>query len=151
MVHWRACVDAPALSADYSLPRAWRGWLFRLDAQINPGWQWIIFGPAGAGLPEHEDMLGTATWNALIAGEKSWTLHGDAPIRFVQRPGDIIYLPSGVPHSVEYDATSIALSENIVDAACARAVHTGLVAKQHHGLARVIERLSELHAEGRLS
>lgn len=151
MLHWRIPPDDAELSLDYALPPSWRGWLFHLDSQLQPGWLWIIFGPAGAGLPEHEDMLGTATWNALIQGRKRWTLHGRTTARFVQEAGDVIFLPSRVPHSVEYLAPSISLSENIVDASCAPAVHASLIASDQRRMARIVGRLSELHAQGRLS
>ena len=151
MLHWRISPDDPELSGDYTTPPAWRGWLFHLDRQLQPGWLWIIFGPGGAGLPEHEDMLGTATWNALIQGTKRWTLHGQTTASFVQEAGDVIFLPSRVRHSVEYLSPSISLSENIVDAACARAVHAGLIASDEQRMARIVARLSELHAQGRLS
>lgn len=151
MLHWRIPPDDRALSMDYAVPPSWRGWLFHLDSQIQPGWLWIIFGPGGAGLPEHEDMLGTATWNALIQGKKRWTLHGQTRASFVQEAGDVIFLPSRVPHSVEYLSSSISLSENIVDASCARTVHSSLIARDERRMATILGRLSELHAQGRLS
>jgi hypothetical protein len=151
MLHWRIPPDDPALSLDYAVPPSWRGWLFHLDSQLHPGWFWIIFGPGGAGLPEHEDMLGTATWNALIQGKKRWTLHDQTTVSFVQEAGDVIFLPSRVRHSVEYLSSSISLSENIVDSSCAGAVHSGLIARDEQRMARIVDGLSRLHAQGRLS
>lgn len=99
---------------------------------IVPVWEWVIFGPEWISVAAHIDMVATDSWNLLIEGEKFWTMWipaasatpkgwarsgtegEEAAISTVQQPGDLIWIPNGVRHAVEYRQPSICWSKNLV-------------------------------------
>lgn len=98
--------------------------LDRLPPDYSPDYCWVIFGPSQSVVPVHQDMMGTASWNYLVSGQKTWTMwppdaepNASEPSHtFTQNPGDIVWIPEGCWHSVTYSASSICLSKNLVPA-----------------------------------
>lgn len=88
----------------------------------TPNYLWAILGPAGSYVRTHQDMFGTASWNALLSGRKHWSFwapqrcpKSDVPcIRFEQRPGEMIWIPEDWWHGVTYVQSSVCLSKNLV-------------------------------------
>lgn len=96
-----------------------------LDSRPNANisrFEWVILGPSGLVVKEHQDMFGTATWNLLLSGKKEWVFRrpnsavdGSCnPKIMIQLPGDIVWVPEYWWHSVVYKDTSVCLSKNLV-------------------------------------
>ena len=107
---------------------AGRNDLFHLLGPQRPDFRWFLVGRAGQQTPWHVDPLGTSAWHALMEGEKRWRvlepkdLHawqeivfeakemssrslvdeakqqGHGWIEILQRPGDVVVIPSSYPH-----------------------------------------------------
>jgi histone arginine demethylase JMJD6 len=132
--------DAPELLADYTRPPYLRS-LFEGVASPPP-LRWIYMGPAGSATALHLDVVATSAWNALFSGTKRWLLfpprdgprlepgqlyafqpgpeglpwpEGTRPLACVQRPGEIVFVPSGWWHQVENLTPTVSLTENFVN------------------------------------
>jgi histone arginine demethylase JMJD6 len=130
---------APELTADYALP----SYLLSLmdGVPAAPTLRWIYMGPAGSATALHADVLATSAWNALFWGTKRWLMFPpeqgallepgrlyafppgqedvpmpeDArPLACVQRPGEIVFMPSGWWHQVYNVTPTLSLTENFV-------------------------------------
>ena len=78
---------AEALLADY-VPPEWAGNLrAHTPAHPRPPYRWLLVGPRRSGSTVHVDPLGTSAWNAVVSGEKLWTLWepSDATARSLRR------------------------------------------------------------------
>lgn len=112
--------------------------------------RWLIIGPRNSVNRLHADLWNTAAWNVLLAGAKTWLLVSppwDGPLRkysLAQRPGEILYVPSGWRHEVLYDEHSIAITENYVDRENAAIVSQELRNSGQTGLAQLTDRLAAL-------
>ncbi len=125
----------PALLESYTVPEVFRSWHMDLPATRRPGLRSLYLGGKGTGTPPHVDVMMTGAWNALLVGRKAWWFArpevdegtiarildlrelGSADVwGHVQEPGEVIFTPSGWWHQVENLATSLALTENFVNA-----------------------------------
>ncbi|MEG1312703.1 MAG: hypothetical protein RSD40_00135 [Bacilli bacterium] len=107
--------------------------IYKLDPQIHclldrfrrpgmPRYEWVIIGPKGTHVRAHVDMFRTASWNLLLCGQKTWRfwLPDSKPEKnlpdftFTQSEGDLIWIPEDYWHSVDYDASALCLSKNLI-------------------------------------
>lgn len=132
VVHWplkRRCADelvAPVLREAERVIAALGSETFCVLDEFRrnetPHYLWAILGPAGSRVRAHQDMFGTASWNALLSGCKQWTFwaphrcpEADPPCtRFEQRPGELVWIPENWWHRVTYDEPSLCMSKNLV-------------------------------------
>lgn len=132
----------PELRAHYRRPPHFPCWTDRLPRDVRPTWKWLYIGPPRSGSAMHRDFMGTAAWNVLFEGEKTWWFYppdqrahvydGEVDVfqpdhaRFplfaeaqgvscVQRPGDIIFTPSNWWHQVRNETSTLALTENFIN------------------------------------
>jgi len=68
---------------------------------------WVIIGRQGSGAPSHSHG---AIHHMLITGEKTWRLPGHSNETFVQRAGDIVFLPGNIAHSTSNAEDTMAVS-----------------------------------------
>jgi len=76
---------------------------------------WMIFGLPGSRNPMHTDIWSTSTWNLLLVGQKIWqicSLDGATNYVFEQNPGDVLHIPTGWAHEVQYTMRSASITEN---------------------------------------
>jgi cupin-like protein len=139
---WCFSSSFPELAAQYRRPPHFPCWTDRLPSEIRPSWKWLYMGPPRSGSAMHSDFMGTAAWNVLFVGRKTWRFYppdqrsqvyaGEVDafqpdyVRFplfseaeglscVQRPGDIIFTPSNWWHQVRNETCTLALTENIIN------------------------------------
>ncbi|KAJ8598838.1 hypothetical protein CTAYLR_008536 [Chrysophaeum taylorii] len=111
----------------------------RLAPDQRPPWRWILLGGPRSGTGPHVDPLCSHAWVHLFEGRKLWLLlppgtlidyrdHEPAAtffwrrrddikrrfpyIEFVQRPGELVYVPAGWIHAVLNLDTALAVTEN---------------------------------------
>lgn len=127
--------------------RWWTGCMGGQDATSllyrSTHWKMLIAGERGAGMFNHQDYLPTASFQAQLAGSKSWHIcapdqtpnmynAGDvdafypdyerwpkfkdaACLQTVVTPGDVIYYPENYWHqTLNHDTFSVALSSSII-------------------------------------
>ncbi|RON79786.1 cupin-like domain-containing protein [Pseudomonas fluorescens] len=113
----------------------------------------IFIGPVGSGTRLHADLWHSHSWMLLVAGLKEWTLVSPSELlkaglekkvrlksfvdnldselkeveyfKFLQKPGEFVYVPSGWWHSVRNVECSIGVSFNFVDANSLPAAYAG--------------------------
>lgn len=115
----------PQLRAQYRRPAHFPCWTDRLPSEVRPTWKWLYIGPAGSGSAMHRDFMGTAAWNMLFEGEKSWCFYppdqtfplpsAAEALSCVQKPGDIVFTPSNWWHQVRNETSTLALTENFIN------------------------------------
>jgi histone arginine demethylase JMJD6 len=72
---WCFSSSFPELDAHYRRPPHFPCWTDRLPSEIRPAWKWIYMGPPRSGSAMHRDFMGTAAWNVLFVGEKTWRFY----------------------------------------------------------------------------
>jgi histone arginine demethylase JMJD6 len=132
--------DSKELLRDYNEPELFSDDLFKNLGTIRPRYRWFIAGPPRSGSNLHVDPLGTSAWNALITGKKEWIIfYPGAPVRestksgaawfrdeypklkhlqhyhFVQKPGEILYIPSGWWHIAINREATMAVTQNFFE------------------------------------
>ena len=132
--------DTKELLRDYDEPELFSDDLFKNLETIRPRYRWFIAGPPRSGSNLHVDPLGTSAWNALITGKKEWLIfYPGAPVRestksgaawfrdeypklkhlqhyrFVQKPGEILYIPSGWWHIAINREATMAVTQNFFE------------------------------------
>ena len=132
--------DTKELLRDYDEPELFSDDLFKNLGTIRPRYRWFIAGPPRSGSNLHVDPLGTSAWNALITGKKEWIIfYPGAPVRestksgavwfrdeypklkhlqhyrFVQKPGEILYIPSGWWHIAINREATMAVTQNFFE------------------------------------
>jgi histone arginine demethylase JMJD6 len=132
--------DTKELLRDYDEPELFSDDLFKNLGTIRPRYRWFIAGPPRSGSNLHVDPLGTSAWNALITGKKEWIIfYPGAPMRestksgaawfrdeypklkhlqhyrFVQKPGEILYIPSGWWHIAINREATMAVTQNFFE------------------------------------
>ena len=132
--------DSKELLRDYDEPELFSDDLFKNLETIRPRYRWFIAGPPRSGSNLHVDPLGTSAWNALITGKKEWIIfYPGAPVRestksgaawfrdeypklkhlqhyrFVQKPGEILYIPSGWWHIAINREATMAVTQNFFE------------------------------------
>ena len=132
--------DTKELLKDYDEPELFSDDLFKNLGTIRPRYRWFIAGPPRSGSNLHVDPLGTSAWNALITGKKEWIIfYPDAPVRestksgaawfrdeypklkhlqhyrFIQKPGEILYIPSGWWHIAINREATMAVTQNFFE------------------------------------
>jgi histone arginine demethylase JMJD6 len=132
--------DTKELLRDYDEPELFSDDLFKNLGSIRPHYRWFIAGPPRSGSNLHIDPLGTSAWNAVIKGKKEWIIfYPDVPIqesiksgaawfrdeypkfkhlqhyRFIQKPGEILYIPSGWWHIAINHEPTIAVTQNFFE------------------------------------
>jgi len=139
---WDYTDTAPELANDILEPKMATNLLKGINTEIYKDISWIYIGPKKAITPLHQDFLHTHTWNALITGRKEWIIYDvkdteylyngqvdplnpdherfpefkkATPIKIIQNPGDIIYLPSDYWHLVRSIEPSIAITKNYIN------------------------------------
>lgn len=119
---WCFSSSFPELGAQYRRPPHFPCWTDRLPLEIRPSWKWLYIGPPRSGSALHRDFMGTAAWNVLFVGQKTWRFYPPgmryrrtAALACVQRAGDIIFTPSNWWHQVTNDTCTLALTENFVN------------------------------------
>ncbi len=138
--NWSIEKRHPELLKHYTVPHYLSNWLDIYPLDRRPSWKWIFLGPAGSGSPLHNDVWHTAAWLALISGAKEWMIFPPGKVEHLglecidafdtnperiekanpyyckQLPGEIIYIPSLWWHQVRNLETSLAVTENFVNA-----------------------------------
>jgi histone arginine demethylase JMJD6 len=132
--------DTKELLRDYDEPELFSDDLFKNLGTIRPRYRWFITGPPKSGSNLHVDPLGTSAWNALITGKKEWIIfYPGAPVRestksgaawfrdeypklkhlqhyrFVQKHGEILYIPSGWWHIAINREATMAVTQNFFE------------------------------------
>ena len=132
--------DTKELLRDYDEPELFSDDLFKNLGTIRPRYRWFITGPPKSGSNLHVDPLGTSAWNALITGKKEWIIfYPGASVRestksgavwfrdeypklkhlqhyrFVQKPGEILYIPSGWWHIAINREATMAVTQNFFE------------------------------------
>lgn len=133
-------VTVSALSPDLQqrIPSALRrlNWLAALPEELRPDWYWIMAGQRETETALHVDSMASAAWNLLIEGEKAWTFLSPStaveqgmipplpvgePVTavaksetYTQRPGDLLFTPSGWAHSVTNRVPALAITGNFI-------------------------------------
>lgn len=87
-----------------------------------PLYEWAIMGPKGTRVRAHVDMFGTASWNLLLCGQKTWQFWppvanpNQSPPVFIcnQGEGQLIWIPEDWWHAVDYHTSALCLSKNLV-------------------------------------
>ena len=107
--------------------------LFELDPSVQclldlfrrpgmPLFEWAIMGPIATSIKAHVDIFGTASWNLLLCGQKTWKFwppdanpNRNSPIfTFKQNQAQLIWIPEGWWHGVDYHTAALCLSKNLV-------------------------------------
>lgn len=87
------------------------------NTKYTPVWKWIIIATSEAVSKDHVDMYKTASWNLLTQGRKVWKFReknsAEVLYSFLQDPGDLIWIPEGWRHEVEYLEDSTCISQNL--------------------------------------
>lgn len=143
LVDWLFRRRQPELCDDYEVPAYFNSWLDRLPAAVRPELRWMYIGPARSGSRMHVDTMMTSAWNAVVSGEKRWVFYPpdqaenlyfgrvDAfnpdfsqfplfaqacpPLVCTQRPGEVVFTPSGWWHQVLNEKTGISVTENFLN------------------------------------
>lgn len=112
-------------------------WFLDPASKVCPPWVWLFVGGDGTGSPMHLDVMNSAAWNIVLEGEKHWEIlppalgvdQGFLPrsllsqpgvsrsreiVTFVQRPGDLVLVPSGWCHRVLNVGKTVAVTGNYV-------------------------------------
>lgn len=133
--NWSFTKENPELLEYYHVPDHFnQNWLSYLSEEFLTPPRWILLGPKNTYTPLHQDVFMTHSWNALLIGKKQWFLFepthyiekrgkiirnpetkNEACYYAIQKPGDILFIPSGWWHHVKNKELSLALSENYVD------------------------------------
>jgi hypothetical protein len=130
---WPYLDERPGIREWMNPPAVLRSWTERVH-QPRKGWSWLFIGPAGSASPPHVDLWLSAAYNVVIAGCKDWCVYPvDHPVSVSLRrqpsedvmdhagpdvwtcrqlPGDLIYVPAGMAHSVVNREAGIAFGEN---------------------------------------
>lgn len=137
---WSYAHTHPNLVASVEVPA-----LFEIDhtEALDLDLRWIYIGEDGTASQAHVDIIASSAWLQLIRGEKHWRflwqeghaeftdtkkgkslfdlvpseLRPDARLyATTQRPGEIVWTPSGFVHEVRNSFTTVALTHNYVDA-----------------------------------
>lgn len=142
---WHACLDLKDTRRLFSTPTLFRDDFLNDWLSTKPGasdYRFVYIGPAGSRTSVHTDVLHSNSWSAQLAGTKKWLLlppqhahlvedaNGICNIdefpdqvvselchEVVQRPGEIIFVPSGWYHAVENLEDSLSLNVNWIDSA----------------------------------
>ncbi len=168
--NWRFQHDLPELRGAYSVPNYFYSWLQYLPEEIRPDFKWIFLGPGRTGTGLHTDVMMSSAWNALFVGRKLWiflppsehsglaTGASSAPTSnewkdypstlgqpqfCIQKPGDVVFTPSGWLHQVRNLESSIALTENFVNSTNCDAVMKYLESTGRDAWVKVIRKLQE--------
>ncbi|MGW0434419.1 hypothetical protein ACWDV4_18005 [Micromonospora sp. NPDC003197] len=112
-------------------------WFLHADPVVRPPWFWLFAGGTGTGSLLHLDIMNSAAWNIVLSGEKRWEIQSPAlgverrvlprsfltlpgvetakkSVSFVQRPGELVLLPSGWCHAVQNVGPTVAITGNYV-------------------------------------
>ncbi len=162
---WRLSSRFSALRAHYRRPVHFACWSDWLPRRLAPTWKWLYLGPRNTGSAMHVDFMGTAAWNGLFVGAKTWRFYPpdqvslvykgevDAflpdPDRFplfaearglscVQGPGDVVFTPSNWWHQVRNETCTLALTENFVNDTNAHYLNAEPGVAHEHRLVRLL-------------
>ncbi|MDR6221441.1 cupin-like domain-containing protein [Deinococcus soli (ex Cha et al. 2016)] len=144
-----ACTPATAdLFGAYQTPPHFVNWLDAFDDPHVPVLKWLIIGPRNSFSPMHLDTMDTSAWNGLIAGIKRWTFRDAAGVTYVgeQRPGDVVFTPTGWWHGVENLSPTVCVTENFVNHTNVDAVTTFLTQTPLRHLALALEHMRSRYA-----
>jgi len=153
----RLHIEAARLTQEYLALAGSRNLYSHLDKDLAPCLKWLVLGPKLAVNRFHEDVWNTAAWNVLLTGAKTWLLASPAwesEIRkyvCIQKPGDVLFVPSGWRHEVLYDIDSIAITENYVDVDNAAIVSAEQARTGQVGLANLTRKLAQICSRSALS
>lgn len=95
--------------------------LYKCQQIVN--YSWLILAPQNTVVKPHQDMFGTASWNLLGFGIKRWSFwspfsnkkfSAKPDMEFIQKPGDLVWIPEGWWHRVSYQSSSICISKNLI-------------------------------------
>lgn len=134
----------------------------------RPPFRWLLAGGERSGTGPHVDPLGTHAWVHLCQGSKLWVMmppnsfdieQEDVPaaqwfamrrdllkrsgrpfIEFVQRPGELVYVPAGWLHCVLNLKLSLAVTENYASIDDDKARLIRIIRRERPALAEKIER-----------
>ena len=133
--------DAPQLAMDYAPPPIFPVCVFSTLPpnlqHLRPEHKWLLVGPERSGSALHVDHLQTCAWNYLAVGTKTWAIEeeGSASVlpsrregetlwdwfgsvlpskKFVQRSGEVVFVPAGAGHAVLNNGTTIAVTHNFL-------------------------------------
>lgn len=144
---WHACLDLKDTRL-FSTPPLLRDDFLNDWLSTKPDasdYRFVYIGPAGSRTGVHTDVLHSNSWSAQLAGQKKWLLLSPQHAHLVedangvcnvdsfpdrvaselcheviQRPGEIIFVPSGWYHAVENLEDSLSLNVNWIDSASLR-------------------------------
>ncbi|MBA4600862.1 cupin-like domain-containing protein [Thermoactinomyces mirandus] len=142
LADWNFSLDFPELLNDYKVPDLFGNWLHYVPRVVMPPLRWIYIGPARSGTGLHMDVAMTGAWNAILSGRKRWAFFSPdqtgymyngavnafapdyekyplfknaKPIYAIQKPGEIIFTPSGWWHQVINEEDCVSITENFVN------------------------------------
>jgi histone arginine demethylase JMJD6 len=127
---------------DYKSPEYFNSCHFLLPDEIRPIWSWLFFGAANSFTVLHVDVMNSSAWAGLISGRKTWLffpqnqfdyIYNGAvdpfapnydkypyfkkakPIVCIQKPGEVVFVPSGWWHCVYNDEPGVSITENFIN------------------------------------
>ena len=104
----------------FTTPKVFTDWLneyFLLTAKEGLDFQFLYWGDKGSQTRYHEDVVGTFSWSYNVCGTKKWRFYVNrvtpTVITCTQRPGDMIFIPSGCYHTVSNEEdNTISINQN---------------------------------------
>ena len=127
---------------DYVVPDYFKSWHMILPKEERPPLSWLYIGATNTFSPLHLDVWDTSAWNAVISGTKLWMFYPAAqspflydgavnpfepnyekyphfaqatPLVCIQKPGEVVFTPSGWWHAVYNVEGGISITENFIN------------------------------------
>ncbi|AST93574.1 hypothetical protein BC6307_21040 [Sutcliffiella cohnii] len=118
------------------LPKTFDNWLDALPDEVKPYWLWVFLGPSASSTKLHIDVMMSSAWNLLYSGLKKWkflspsesiqqNILGESyqpyfnsetfEIDVLQRPGDLVFTPSGWAHEVVNVKSTVSITGNFIN------------------------------------
>lgn len=81
-------------------------------ANNQDDFRFVYMGGSGTFTPHHMDVLGSYSWSANICGEKLWRFTTPKTFEFVQKTGEVLFVPSQWYHQVTNIGHTISINHN---------------------------------------
>lgn len=162
---WLFELDAPELATDYRVGSQFENWFDMLPFELRPKVKFIFMGGSKTCTTVHVDPFQTSAWNTLLIGEKVWLffppsmsfdsslLNTDSvlsgrllelnPLIAIQKPSDLVYVPTGWYHAVVNLQPYLAITENFMSSSNADKVISHFASIGNHGYARILSAIKE--------
>jgi histone arginine demethylase JMJD6 len=131
------------LEVDYTIPSFFACWYRQVPrSQRRFTLSWVFAGAAGTFSKLHTDVYDSSAWNVVVSGLKLWLFfspeqtgclykgsvdpfspdlvrypayHNARPLVCLQRPGELVYTPSGWWHAVYNLEPGLSITENFIN------------------------------------